>query len=244
MTKPNVLKLTSSTNVFVMMRYRDDSKFGEIENAIRASLLQFGLTARLAKDGAVQDHIWANIVAYMTSSSLGIAVFEELEQRDVNPNVSLELGYMLALERRCLLLKDRRVSALQTDMCGRIYRSFDPDNIHATVSEQVARWCLDDLGLQLMQKRPPMTELERWIGSNLDRGTLTTRPSFPAGVHVIFDEFEDGESKYVIWNEISQRLYKYYQAGVSWSGPHPLNERELDSVCERIGAPATVQRRA
>jgi hypothetical protein len=134
-------------NVFVMMRYRSDSQFANIENALKISLAKYGLIARLAKDCAFSDDLWENIQLYMKFSRLGIVVFEEINERDFNPNISLELGYMYALGRRCLLLKDKRMPRLPTDTCGKIYRDFDTYDLTNSIEIQISEWCERDLGL-------------------------------------------------------------------------------------------------
>ena len=141
------LQATFDLNVFVMMRYSDSPQFRVLESSIRDSLGRYGLHARLARDRALSDDLWENIRLYMASSRYGIAVFEEIHHREFNPNISLELGYMYALGRRCLLLKDKKMPRLPTDTCGKIYRDFDTYDIEATALAQVTAWCEDDLGL-------------------------------------------------------------------------------------------------
>lgn len=141
------LQSSFDQNVFVMIRYGADPFYQRLENSLRQCLAEYGLTARLAKDCALSDDLWENVETYMKLCSLGIAVFEEVETREFNPNISLELGYMYALGRRCLLLKEKRMPRLPTDTCGRIYRDFDVLNLEATISTQVAAWCESDLGL-------------------------------------------------------------------------------------------------
>ena len=109
------LQKTSNSNVFVMMRYRSAVQFQQIEDAIRRASSEFGLTALFAKDRALVEDLWENIQIYMRFSRYGVAVFEEIDEREFNPNISLELGYMYAHNRRCLLLKDRRMPLMPTD---------------------------------------------------------------------------------------------------------------------------------
>jgi hypothetical protein len=163
------LQSSANQNVFIMMRYTDSPEFRAIETAIRTAVKRFGLIARLAKDRALSDDLWENIRIYMGTSRYGIAVFEEIDRRDFNPNVSLELGYMYALGCRCLLLKDKRMPGLPTDSCGKIYRNFDTYNANTSVSEQVSSWCEFDLGL---------TQMETW-------GHMPT--AAPKSVSVIYD---------------------------------------------------------
>jgi hypothetical protein len=142
------LQSTADRNVFVMMRYAGTAQFLAIEESIRSALGDYGLIARLAKDRALSDDLWENIRLYMATARYGIAVFEQIDRLDFNPNISLELGYMYALGRRCLLLKDKRMPHLPTDTCGKIYKDFDTYSAESSVSNQVRAWCEADLGLR------------------------------------------------------------------------------------------------
>ena len=148
------LQSAAARNVFVMMRYVDTSQFVAIEDSIRRALRSFGLIGRLAKDRAISDDLWENTRLYMMNAGYGIAVFEEIDRRDFNPNISLELGYMYALGRRCLLLKDKRMARLPTDTCGKIYKDFDTFDVGGSISAQVEAWCEVDLGLTRIDATP------------------------------------------------------------------------------------------
>lgn len=50
---------------------------------------------------------------------------------------------MLGLKKPVLLLKDKTLHALQTDLVGRLYRPFDPQNPGATIPKQVEAWLED-----------------------------------------------------------------------------------------------------
>jgi hypothetical protein len=141
------LEKSFEQNVFVMMRYRSTDRFKDIEATIRQALSKYGLIARLAKDAALSDDLWENIQHYMRYCRFGIAVFEEIDEREFNPNISLELGYMYALRRRCLLLKDRRMPRLPTDTCGKIYRDFDTYRLSDSLAQEISEWCKRDLRL-------------------------------------------------------------------------------------------------
>lgn len=153
------LQRSSDENVFIMMRYRSSAHFKEIEASIREGLADYGLNARFAKDSAIVDDLWQNIVHYMKNCRYGLAVFEDIDEREFNPNISLELGYMYALNRRCLLLKEKRMPRLPVDICGRIYRDFDALNIRTTVINQINEWCERDLGLICISKILPATHV-------------------------------------------------------------------------------------
>jgi hypothetical protein len=147
------LERSFECNVFIMMRYRTTERFRDIETTLRQTLSTYGLIARLAKDAALSEDMWENLQYYMKYSRFGIAVFEAIEEHEFNPNISLELGYMYGLNRRCLLLKDRRMPRLPTDTCGKIYSDFDTQQIPDSLAKQVSDWCSRDLGLSKSSER-------------------------------------------------------------------------------------------
>lgn len=134
-------------NVFVMMRFMESSQLDAIFGAIKSALAVRGFHAVRADDRDYTGELWSNIEVYMACSMYGVAVFEDIEKRDFNPNVSLELGYMLAKRRRCLILKEKRLPDLPADVVHRLYRPFDMFQIEASVSREVGRWVDIDLGL-------------------------------------------------------------------------------------------------
>lgn len=129
------------SNVFLMTRFRETEYHAEISRAISDAVTTFGLEFVRADDRNWSALTLWDLVCYcMDACRLGIAVFETIDEDDFNPNVSLELGYMLALNRTCLLLKEKRLERLPTDLCGHRYKEFDSRDIAATVLGQVADW--------------------------------------------------------------------------------------------------------
>lgn len=114
---------------------------------MQSTLNNYGFKALRADARDYTGELWSNIQVYMTGCQLGIAVFEDIEQRDFNPNVSLELGYMMAKQRRCLILKEKRLPNLPADVVHRLYKQFDMFDIERSVSREVANWVAIDLGV-------------------------------------------------------------------------------------------------
>ena len=96
-----------------------------------------------ADDKDYTGDLWDNVCVYMLGCRFGVAVFEEIDVREFNPSVALELGFMLALSKRCLLLKEQRMTQMPTDIVGKLYKPFDSYNIPATISVAVAQWMRD-----------------------------------------------------------------------------------------------------
>jgi protein-tyrosine-phosphatase len=118
----------------------------QLLDALRRELKRYGLNVLRADDKSYVASLWGNVAAYMDACDLGIAVFEQINDQDFNPNVSLELGYMMAKQKRILLLKEEHLETLPTDIVGQLYRSFDHFNIAATVGTAIRDW-LRDMGI-------------------------------------------------------------------------------------------------
>jgi hypothetical protein len=94
--------------------------------------------------------LWNNICVYMMGCRFGVCVFEEIDEREFNPNVPLEFGFMRAMNRQVLLMKDMRMPKLPSDMTGKLYRQFNTYEITSTIHEQISQWAERDLGLKLL----------------------------------------------------------------------------------------------
>ncbi len=130
-----------------MMRFIETSQMAEIYTSIKESCSSYGFHAVRADDRDYTGELWSNIEVYMTCCHYGVAIFEDIEKRDFNPNVSLELGYMLGRRRRTLILKEERLPNLPADVIHRLYKPFDMFRIPESVSREVRRWIEVDLGI-------------------------------------------------------------------------------------------------
>ena len=128
---------------FVMMQFSATTAHEAIEQAIKTTLSKHGVCGLLARDKEYHGELYPNIQTFMHGCGFGIAVFERIQSDDFNPNVSLEVGYMLGLKKPVLLLKDQTLHALQADLVGHLYRPFDPLNPGATIPKQIDRWLED-----------------------------------------------------------------------------------------------------
>jgi hypothetical protein len=132
-------------NVFVMMRFRGDPHYHRIFDVIKQVLEEHGLEAMRVdqKSYPDDDDLWNNIVVYMMGCKYGIAVFKDFDERDFNANVAIEWGFMRALNKRVLILKEQRMTRIPSDVTGNRYRPFDMMNLEATIREQVLSWLCD-----------------------------------------------------------------------------------------------------
>jgi hypothetical protein len=134
------------SNVFLMVRFRDSEHHEKIRKVIDEILSEYSLRLIRADFKHYHDELWGNVKHCMEQSAYGIAVFEQINEQATSPNVSFELGYMLAKEKTCLLLKEKGVAQLQADLVGHLCRTFDADRIEETVGFELRNW-LRDLGI-------------------------------------------------------------------------------------------------
>jgi nucleoside 2-deoxyribosyltransferase/protein-tyrosine-phosphatase len=136
----------ANSNVFIMMRFCATKEHNEILQEVREALRYYGLNGLRADDKNYAESIWTNIKSYLDACDMGIAVFEQIEDNDFNPNVSLELGYMMAQKKHVLLLKENRLKALPTDVVGNLYKPFDSHNLSSSIRPSILQW-LRDIGV-------------------------------------------------------------------------------------------------
>ena len=79
----------------------------------------------------------------MHGCDFGVALFERINSNDFNPNVSLEIGYMMAMNKPILFLKDRTLNSLHTDLIGKLYHEFDFQNPEEILAKVIDKWLKD-----------------------------------------------------------------------------------------------------
>jgi hypothetical protein len=139
---------------FLIMRFGSTPAHRQIVDAVRSALTPYGVTAVRADDKTYHDDILGNIRTYMHGCAFGIAVFERIEQETFNPNVSFEVGYLMALGKPVCLLKDKNLNTLHADLIGKIYIPFDPFEPQASIASQVGAWLRDKSPSAAIAKSP------------------------------------------------------------------------------------------
>lgn len=132
---------TPESNLFLMTRFRETPYHQAISDSVEYAAKAFGLEFVRADDKNFPGTVlWDRVQACIDACHYGVAVFEAIDETEFNPNIALELGYMRALKRQCLVLKEQRLKNLPTDLCGEVYKPFDSMNISATLLAQMADW--------------------------------------------------------------------------------------------------------
>lgn len=137
---------SSQRTAFIIMQFGTTTLHQDIVDCIKDQLGKHGITALRADDKEYLDDLFPNIKVYMHACDFGVAVFDRITEDDFNPNVTLEVGYMLGMGKDVLLLKDKTLKSLTTDLTGRLYKPFDTTDVTGTIPLQIKKW-LTDKGL-------------------------------------------------------------------------------------------------
>lgn len=128
---------------FIIMQFSKTPAHDKIVLAIKEILKKHGIIGLRADDKEYADDLFANIKTYMHCCDFGIGVFERILEDNFNPNVSIEVGYMMGLRKNVCLLKDQTLKNLPTDLMGKLYKQFDPQDVEKTLPDQIEKWIKD-----------------------------------------------------------------------------------------------------
>ena len=141
-----------------MMQFSSTKAHSQIHTAIRHGLDPHQFVALRADDKQYHDDTLWNILTYMYGCRFGIAIFERIEADAFNPNVSLEVGYMMGLGKPVCYLKERTLPSLHTDLVGRLYQTFDLQSCEETIPQALWKW-MTDKGLMVQRVEKAVEEV-------------------------------------------------------------------------------------
>lgn len=125
---------------FIIMKFSKDERFNKAFEIIKSKLAEYDIVGIRADEEQFASTIWENIKVYMDNADYGIAIAESVEDQYINSNVSVEIGYMLALKKKVCLLKEKSLDRLHSDFAGIIYNEFDIDNVEASLPKTLEKW--------------------------------------------------------------------------------------------------------
>jgi hypothetical protein len=111
-----------------------------IVDAIRSALKAHAIEGLLADDKQYHADHWSNLQTYLHGCGLTIAVVAATGADDVNSNVSLGVGYAMALNKPICLLKPGTLTTGDADLLSNLYREFDAEQPKTAIPEQIEQW--------------------------------------------------------------------------------------------------------
>lgn len=129
--------------VFIMMKFKDTPAHDRILKTVKNTLREHDLEGVRSDDREYHKDLFYNVETYVHGCGFGIAVYDRIEEEDFSPNVSLEVGYMMALGKHVCLLKDKNLQTLHADLLGKLYKPFDPQDPEKTIPNELSKWLYD-----------------------------------------------------------------------------------------------------
>jgi hypothetical protein len=125
---------------FIMMPFSDGKPHKRIFKAIKSILATYDIEALRADERTYEDDLLPNILTYIYGCDVGIAVFERISGETFNPNVSLEVGYWMALRKPICYLRDKTLPKLHSDLISKLYYEFDTYEPEKTIDKVMRKW--------------------------------------------------------------------------------------------------------
>lgn len=123
---------------FIIMPF--DKDLETLYDIIKKVLNKKGITALRADEFEFEEEIWSNIRVYLDCCQFGIAVFDKSIRQKYNPNVALEVGYLMASDKKICLLKDKDLEKLPSDLLAKLYKEYDLSDLESSISAALNKW--------------------------------------------------------------------------------------------------------
>lgn len=129
---------------FLIMRFTATKPFEGIVSVIKQTAQEHDVVVIRADENDFHADLWGNVRTLLHACSFGIAVYDRIDTNEPNANIGLEVGYLMAMNKPVLLLKDKSLATLQSDLAGKLYKPFDPHDPEGTIPKQLESWLKDN----------------------------------------------------------------------------------------------------
>lgn len=144
-----------------MMHYGRGNLYYRIEGAVLSVLRRYGFDGLLARSQTYEPVLWKNAEICMRRSRYGIAFFEhDKEHLGFNPNVTMEIGFMIALGKRVLILKDHRLPDLPRNLIERTFHEFSSNQLEKDIDKAITKFLRDQGEVQVTETISGPTPLQ------------------------------------------------------------------------------------
>jgi len=118
-------------SVFIMTKYPAkppsalDLQLQKVIDAVSKAVTECGYMPHLASNKKYHPELFRNIEVYMMACSKAIAIVESKHTEELNPNVTMEWGWLRSTERDVLFLVEKDFKKERADISGLIKDEFD-----------------------------------------------------------------------------------------------------------------------
>ena len=134
-------------SVFIMTKFPDvqnpqpiDNELSRVIQAVKDAIAAKGFIPRIANARAFHAALWNNVELYLLGCSRGVAIVEDKYKKELNPNVTMEWGWMRGMDRRVLYLIESNFIGERADIIGLLKEYFDWNNPEPGVANGINGW--------------------------------------------------------------------------------------------------------
>lgn len=139
-------------SVFVMSKFPDgagaaDKELEHVLAVVSGAIGEAGYVPRIARGPArYHDALWDNVELHLLGCRQGVAIVEDRYLNELNPNVTMEWGWMRGMGKPVLFLVEEDFTNPRADVGGLIEDSFSWADPSSTVTDSIRSWLasLDD----------------------------------------------------------------------------------------------------
>lgn len=139
-------------SVFVMSKFPNgaavaDQELAHVLDVVSDAIEKAGYIPRIARGPArYHDALWDNVELHLLGCRQGVAIVEDRYLDELNPNVTMEWGWMRGMGKPVLFLVEENFTNARADVGGLIEDSFSWTDPSSTVHDSIRSWLtsLDD----------------------------------------------------------------------------------------------------
>jgi hypothetical protein len=135
-----------SQSVFIMSKfpdasYRKDEELRRVLDVVAAATQDAGFVPRIARGpNRYHETLWDNVELHLLACRQGIAIVEDCYRDELNPNVTMEWGWMRGMGKSVLFLVEEGFTNSRADVGGLIQDTFTWDSPEANIAGTVGAW--------------------------------------------------------------------------------------------------------
>jgi hypothetical protein len=138
-------KATYEKSIFIMTKFPEgktplDAELERVIKAVQDAVSGCGFTPRIALEKKYHAGLWDNVETYLFGCQRGIAIVESKYRHELNPNVTMEWGWMRCMGKDVLYLVESTFDLGRADIGGLLQDSFQWDAPEPAIQASIKKW--------------------------------------------------------------------------------------------------------
>ena len=132
-------------SIFIMTKFpEDDTPLDkELERVIKAvqdAVVECGFTPRIASEKDYHPGLWDNVEVFLFGCQRAVAIVESKYKHELNPNVTMEWGWMRGMGKDVLYLVEKSFDMGRADLSGLIVKPFPWEAPEVAIRKHIHSW--------------------------------------------------------------------------------------------------------